>query len=75
MNKIISCLIGVALVVPVCVACAVHAQEKLPDYPKKSVRIVIGIAPGGGLDSVTRLTAQKLSERSEERRVGKECRL
>lgn len=63
MNKITSCLLGVALVVPVCIATAVHAQEKPPDYPKKSVRIVIGIAPGGGLDSVTRLAAQKLSER------------
>jgi tripartite-type tricarboxylate transporter receptor subunit TctC len=63
MKMIARCLLGVALAVPVCIATAVHAQDKPPDYPKKSVRIVIGIAPGGGLDSVTRLTAQKLSER------------
>ena len=40
-----------------------HAQEKPGDYPKKPIRIVIGIAPGGGLDTMTRLGAQKLSER------------
>jgi len=37
--------------------------EKLPDYPRKPVRVVVGIAPGGGLDTMTRLAAQKLSER------------
>ena len=40
-----------------------HAQEKPGDYPKKPIRIVIGIAPGGGLDTMSRLGAQKLSER------------
>lgn len=45
------------------VATTIHAQEKPPDYPKKPIRIVIGIAPGGGLDSMTRLGAQKLTER------------
>jgi tripartite-type tricarboxylate transporter receptor subunit TctC len=33
------------------------------DFPKKPIRIVIGIAAGGGLDSMTRVGAQKLSER------------
>jgi tripartite-type tricarboxylate transporter receptor subunit TctC len=46
-----------------CVAIAAWAQEKPGDYPRKPVRIVIGIAPGGGLDTMTRLGAQKLSER------------
>jgi tripartite-type tricarboxylate transporter receptor subunit TctC len=40
-----------------------HAQEKPGDYPKKPIRIVVGIAPAGGLDLMTRLGAQKLTER------------
>jgi tripartite-type tricarboxylate transporter receptor subunit TctC len=44
--------------------CAVaHAQEKPADYPKKPIRIVVGIAPSGGLDLMSRLGAQKMSER------------
>ena len=63
MNRIASRLLGVALVVPACVALAAQAQEKPADYPKKPIRIVVGIAPGGGLDAMTRLGAHKLSER------------
>jgi tripartite-type tricarboxylate transporter receptor subunit TctC len=45
-------------------ACTVAAaQDKPAGYPNKPIRIVIGIAPGGGLDTMTRLGAQKLSER------------
>lgn len=39
------------------------AQDKLPDYPKKPIRVIVGIAPGGGLDNMVRLGAQKLVER------------
>jgi tripartite-type tricarboxylate transporter receptor subunit TctC len=56
-------LLAGALVLSACVATAAHAQEKPGDYPKKPIRIVIGIAPGGGLDTMSRLGAQKLSER------------
>ena len=52
-----------ALVALACVTAVAHAQEKPGDYPKKPIRIVIGIAAGGGLDTMTRLWAQKLSER------------
>ena len=31
-----------------------HAQEKLDDYPKKPVRIVIGIAPAGTPQGIIR---------------------
>ena len=36
-----------------------HAQEP---YPVKPVRVIIGLAPGGGTDIQARLFAQKLSE-------------
>ena len=42
---------------------AVGQERGGADYPTKPVRIVIGIAPGGGLDTMTRLAAQKLTER------------
>ena len=32
------------------------------DYPNKPLRIVIGLAAGGGIDVITRVVAQKLSE-------------
>ena len=44
-------------------AAAAGAQERPAGYPAKPIRIVIGIAPGGGLDAMTRLGAQKLVER------------
>lgn len=40
-----------------------HAQERPAGYPRKPIRIVVGIAPGSGLDMMSRLGAQKLSER------------
>jgi tripartite-type tricarboxylate transporter receptor subunit TctC len=63
MNRSACRLLGPALVIAACVAAVAHAQEKPGDYPKKPIRIVVGIAPGGGLDTMTRLGAQKLSER------------
>jgi tripartite-type tricarboxylate transporter receptor subunit TctC len=50
------------------IACAIstaaaYAQDRPADYPLRPVRIVVGIGPGGGLDLMTRLGAQKLAER------------
>ena len=63
MKQLAGRLICAALGASVSIATAAQAQEKPGDYPKKAVRIVVGIAPAGGLDLMTRLAAQKLSER------------
>ena len=41
---------------------AVFAQGATETYPTKTVRVIIGLAPGGGTDIQARLFAQKLSE-------------
>ena len=50
---------------------AVQAQS----FPNRPIRLVVPYGPGASTDGMARIVAQKVSERSEERRVGKECRL
>jgi tripartite-type tricarboxylate transporter receptor subunit TctC len=45
-----------------CIPLPAEGQDRLGDYPLRPIRIVIGIAPGGGLDTMTRIAAQKLTE-------------
>jgi tripartite-type tricarboxylate transporter receptor subunit TctC len=53
---------ALVLSVLVLAACEVHAQGTAESWPARPVRIVIGLAPGGGTDIQARLFAQKLSE-------------
>ncbi|HYC47237.1 MAG TPA: tripartite tricarboxylate transporter substrate binding protein [Burkholderiales bacterium] len=46
-----------------CFTVPVIAEQRAADYPARPVRVVVGIAPGGGLDTMTRVAAQRLSER------------
>lgn len=50
-----------AAMLALCVAPAC-AQERASNYPAKTVRIIAGSAPGGAVDYIGRLAAQKLTE-------------
>jgi tripartite-type tricarboxylate transporter receptor subunit TctC len=39
------------------------AQTGASDYPNRPVRIIVNVAPGGGVDTATRIVAQRLAER------------
>src|SRR6187549_1469094 len=43
-----------------CVVGTAHAQA--PAYPTKSIRMVIALAPGGGVDTTGRLIGAKLNQ-------------
>jgi tripartite-type tricarboxylate transporter receptor subunit TctC len=43
-------------------AAPVAAQEDA-DYPTKPVRIIVNVAPGGGVDTATRIVADQLRAR------------
>ncbi len=41
----------------------VHAQDPAADYPNRPVRIIVSNPAGGGIDTVTRIVADKLSQK------------
>ncbi|MDB5864934.1 MAG: tctC [Betaproteobacteria bacterium] len=51
------------LIVLAAVQSHARAQDKPAAYPRKPIRVVVGIAPGSGLDLMSRLGARKISER------------
>ena len=46
-----------------CLAPFAHAQatQTAAEYPSKSIKIVVGFAPGGGSDFIARIVAQRLT--------------
>ena len=45
------------------IAASAAQAQNAADYPNHSVRIIVNVTPGGGVDIATRMVAQKLSER------------
>jgi tripartite-type tricarboxylate transporter receptor subunit TctC len=45
----------------VAAACSV-AVAQTPDYPNRPVRIIVNVSPGGGVDTATRIVAQRLAD-------------
>src|SRR5689334_1088365 len=63
MPKIVGNAGSSALAAVIVLACAVPpATSADRAYPEKPVRVFVGLAPGGGTDSVARIITQKLSD-------------
>jgi tripartite-type tricarboxylate transporter receptor subunit TctC len=55
MLRVMGALIGTAMV---CAPASVQAQDA---FPSRTVRLIVGFSPGGGVDTVARLFADKLT--------------
>ncbi len=56
MSKTVLLIAAVALLV----AAPAHAQQSAADYPNKSVKVVVTVPAGGGVDTVTRIVTERL---------------
>jgi tripartite-type tricarboxylate transporter receptor subunit TctC len=55
--------IPVAIVLAAALPAAPAAAQSETDYPAKPVRIIVNVAPGGGVDTATRIVAERLRAR------------
>ncbi len=55
---------GIRRALVIAVACTLAAPAAAQTWPVRPVRIIVPFAPGGGVDTVTRFLAQKLSEQT-----------
>src|SRR4026207_755901 len=54
--------IGVALAGAALGICAGSVYAQAANYPSKSIRMVVALAPGGGVDTTGRFLAQKMNQ-------------
>jgi tripartite-type tricarboxylate transporter receptor subunit TctC len=57
--KLLTCSVRWALLAAVCVAAPLAGAQ---DYPRKPVRLIVGMAPGGSNDTVARMIGAELSK-------------
>lgn len=55
---------GMRRALMIAVACVLAAPAAAQTWPVRPVRVIVPFAPGGGVDTVTRFLAQKLSEQT-----------
>jgi len=55
---------GIRRALMIAVACALATPAAGQTWPVRPVRVIVPFAPGGGVDTVTRFLAQKLSEQT-----------
>jgi tripartite-type tricarboxylate transporter receptor subunit TctC len=56
------CACASALLAALTPGAAMSAESAAQTYPARSVRVLVGLAPGGGTDTVGRVISQKLSD-------------
>ena len=53
-----------ALIVPAAlIAAPAWPQDESANYPSQPIRMIVTVPPGGGVDSVTRIVADRLRQR------------
>lgn len=62
MNRFAARACRASLILSTSTFAASAAYAQLPAYPTKSIRMIIALAPGGGVDTTGRFIGQKLSE-------------